>query len=58
MKTLEDAKRFAAQKVGEHPEEEARIMDLLKLAISEVEMGESEHHEVEMFMDDVERLVD
>ena len=47
----------AAQKaIAEQPDNRSEIIDLYRLAISEMEEGESAAHEYELFMDSINEL--
>ena len=46
----------ARKAIAECPEQRSRIIDLLSLAIGEIEDGESEANEYELFMGEIEEI--
>jgi hypothetical protein len=46
----------ARKAIKEHPEHKTDIIDLYRLAVSEIEDGGSAAHEYELFMDSLQQL--
>lgn len=56
--TLKDLKTFAEAQSNKYPNHDDTIRDLFFLAISEVEDGQSETHEVELAIESIKQLVE
>lgn len=55
--TLTDLKKYAENMSVKYPEHDEQIRDLYFLAVTEVEDGESETHECELAISDIDELV-
>jgi len=50
-------RKWAMDRIKEHPQYNQEITDLWNLCMSEIEEGGSESHELELFRNDVEELI-
>ena len=55
--TLQELKAYAENMSLKYPEHDEQIRDLYFLAVTEVEDGESETHECELAISDIEDLI-
>jgi len=54
---LSELKKYAEEMSAKHPHLDEQIRDFYFLAIDEVESGESESHECELAVSDIESLI-
>lgn len=55
--TLEQLKKYAKTTVEKYPHLAKEVIEIVQMAIEEVESGSSETHEVELAMDDIYELI-
>ena len=55
--TLRELHQYCVEMIELHPQHEMAIRNFYDLAIMEVEDGESEAHECELAMSDIEELI-
>ena len=55
--TLQELKAYAENMSVKYPEHDEQIRDLYFLAVTEVEDGESEAHECELAISDIDELI-
>ena len=55
--TLQELKVYAENMSAKYPEHNEQIRDLYFLAVTEVEDGESEAHECELAISDIDELI-
>lgn len=49
--------QYCREKIADHPDLETEIKEYYYLALIEIEGGESEQHEIELAMNDIEDLI-
>lgn len=54
---IHQLKQYCKETIAQHPSFKEEIMDLLDLAISEIEEGGSEEHEIQLCISDIEFII-
>lgn len=55
---MKRAREFAREFLSKHPEHKEEVIGLLELCQSEIEEGGSEEHEIELFEESCEQLLE
>jgi hypothetical protein len=55
--TVDDFKGYCIDKIKQHPQHKDALQEYYNLAMTEIENGESEDHEFELAINDIEDLV-